>query len=36
MPVIVLAVVDNAILPHGGAPEFLDLAQWLTRLVSGE
>jgi len=36
VPVVVPAIVRNPRLSHYGAPEFLDLAQRLTRLVAGK
>ena len=36
VPVVVPAIVRNPRLSHYGAPEFLDLAKRLTRLVAGK
>ena len=35
VPVVVPSVVHN-FGPHNAGPELLELAQWLTRFVSGE
>jgi hypothetical protein len=36
VPVVVPAIVRNPRLSHYGAPEFLDLAQRLTRPIAGK
>jgi len=36
VPIVVSSVVRNAGLPNNAAPELLELAQRLTRFVSGE